>query len=301
MTMPNFLIIGAPRSGTTMLYEGLKQHPEIYMSSDKEPWFFALEGNKEPFRGPRDLQGVRDLEEYRALFRGARGKKAIGEASTLYLYSPEAPHRIQQHIPHVKLIASLRNPVDRAYSNFLQHVAQGREAEDFEAALNAEEERMKRGWAPFWCYRRMGFYAEQLSRYMALFHSEQLLVFLYEDIERDLLGVSRKIFQFLGVDEAFMPDLSVMRNVSGIPKNQLAHRVVDALLTGARPVKAFLRPLLPRGLRWHLIARLTDLKNRNLVKPPLAPEMRKKLIQVYRGDILKLQELIQRDLSSWLK
>lgn len=113
--MPNFLIIGAPRAGTTLLYEGLWRHPEIYMSPVKEPWFFCEE----------ELQIVQDLETYRALFSEVRDEEAIGEASTIYLYSPKAPLCIKQHLPDARLVATLRNPVERAYSQFLRKFSDG--------------------------------------------------------------------------------------------------------------------------------------------------------------------------------
>ena len=123
MTMPNFLIIGAMRAGTTSLYHYLKQHPQVYMSPVKEPRFFALEGEKPDPGRPTDERlmnhSITDIEAYRALFQAVSKETAIGEASPLYLYSPKAPERIRHYIPDAKLIAVLRDPVERAYSHFL--------------------------------------------------------------------------------------------------------------------------------------------------------------------------------------
>ncbi|HEY1419866.1 MAG TPA: sulfotransferase, partial [Candidatus Dormibacteraeota bacterium] len=126
MTLPNFLIIGAAKSGTDSLYGMLGQHPQIYISPSKEPMFFVAEGLPEvPYRGPSDREvllrwdsWVNTLEHYESLFGGATVEKAIGEASTWYLYDEGAPHRIKHHVPDAKLIAVLRNPVERAYSAF---------------------------------------------------------------------------------------------------------------------------------------------------------------------------------------
>ena len=145
MSMPNFLIIGAAKSGTTSLYAYLEQHPQAYLSPKKEPEFFSYEGREVDFNGPKGEEqanhGIKqhitaNIEEYRALFRGASDEKAIGEASTMYLYSPQAPSRIKHYIPKVKLIAIFRNPVDRAYSTFSYLTLQGREPlSEFSQAL----------------------------------------------------------------------------------------------------------------------------------------------------------------------
>src|SRR5215218_4707583 len=123
MTMPNFLIIGAGKSGTTSLYHYLGQHPEVFMSPMKEPKFFCFEGERPNFRGPGDDEEINrkcvtTIDAYRALFDGVACEKAVGEASSMYLYYPKAPERIDHHVAGVRLIAVLRNPVDRAYSSY---------------------------------------------------------------------------------------------------------------------------------------------------------------------------------------
>src|SRR3712207_4104321 len=131
MTLPNFLVIGAMKSGTTALYYYLEQHPEIYMSPVKEPNFFSQENAADT---------VTHIGTYEQLFKGASGKKAIGEASHSYLYEPRAAAEIRRYVPKVKLIAILRNPIDRAYSHFLHMVRSGTEPlDDFAQALREEE------------------------------------------------------------------------------------------------------------------------------------------------------------------
>jgi hypothetical protein len=298
MTMPNFLVIGAARSGTTALYRYLRQHPQIYTSSIKEPRFFAYEGDEMPQGGPGRQRIITDLAAYRALFEGVSDEKAIGEMSPLYLYSRVAPQRIKQHIPDVKLIAVLRNPVERAYSHFLLNVRNDREPiGDFGQALLEEETRIRDGWRANWHYKARGFYYTQLRRYFELFEKEQIRVYLYQDLSADPLGLLRDLFTFLGIDEGFVPDLSFRPNVSGIPRSRALRVVFDKL--GATGV--FLDPLLPKGLRRNLVVVFNQLKGRNLVKPPLASNVRRQLTQAYREDILALQGLIGRDLSTWLE
>ena len=296
--MPNFLIIGAMKAGTTALYTYLEQHPQVYMSPVKEPNFFAFEGERMDFCAPQDQEGINrtsvtDIEAYRALFKGVTNEIAIGEASHWYLYSPKAPGRIRHYIPEVKLIAVLRDPIERAYSQFLHFVRDGQEPlTDFARALQEEETRVRNNWA-FGRYASRGFYYAQLKRYFDAFDRGQITVYLYEDLSTDPVGVLGDVFRFLGVDEAFVPEMSVRPNVSGLPKSRALH----ALLTRQQRIKAVLRPHLPAGL----LRFASDLRDRNLAKPQLAPGVRRQMIEMYQEDILKLQDLIDRDLSEWLK
>jgi hypothetical protein len=299
MTLPNFLVIGAAKSGTTSLYRYLKQHPQVYMSPVKEPHFFTHEGERPNFRGPGDewmnTTFVYRLGDYRKLFAGVSDEKAIGEASTWYLGNPKAPDRIRHYIPEAKLIAILRNPVDRAYSAYLHLVRIGQEWLDFARALREEEARIKANWNDIWHYKRGGFYHAQLTRYYELFGQDQIRVYLYEDLKEDPVGTMQSIFRFLEVDDAFVPDTSLKYNVSGIPRS----RALQTFVEKPNPFKTVLKPFLPEGLRRRI---RENLRQRNLsIPPPMPEDVRKKLTEAYREDILKLQDLIGRDLSGWLR
>jgi Sulfotransferase domain len=293
MTMPNFLIIGAMKSGTTALYYYLEQHPQIYMSPVKEPNYFCS-GEQENSVG----NSATRIGDYQDLFKDVSGEKAIGEASHCYLYEPEAAARIQDYIPDAKLIAVLRNPVDRAYSHFLHMVRNGREPlTDFAQALREEETGgyQKRNLQD---YVGRGRYYDQLKRYFNTFSRDQIKVYLYEDLSNAPIDILQDAFRFLGVDDSFVPDVSLRRNVSGYPK----HKTVDKLLTKPSLIKDALKIYLPARLRWRLSKAFDDLKTRNLVEPPpVQPEVRRQLIGVYREDVLKVQKLIHRDLSGWLE
>ena len=305
--MPNFLIVGAQKAGTTALYQYLKQHPEVYMSPVKEPHFFAFEGRDLDFRGPRDWEVlghmvVGDEGDYRELFVGASGEKARGEASAMYLYMEEAVGGILRHAPDAKLVAVLRNPADRAYSSFLHMMRDGREPiPDFGRVLAAEEDRIRENWSPIWHYRRMGFYHEQISRYRDAFGPDGMRVYLYEDLEKNPEGILRDIHEFTGVDPSFVPDVSVRYNVSGVPKSKRLHALHRFLLR-PNPVKAALKPLFPKKLRRRMVeGSLNTLRNRNLAKPPFPEEVRRDLVEGYGEDISKLEALLGRDLSGWLR
>ncbi|MBE9192590.1 sulfotransferase [Gloeocapsopsis crepidinum LEGE 06123] len=296
MTMPNFLVVGAAKAGTTALYYYLKQHPQIYMSPEKEPKFFALEGDKLDFRGPGDRENIcksaiTDIETYRQLFQGVTNEIAIGEASPLYLYSPKAAERIKKYIPDAKLIAILRNPIERAYSGYIMHVREGREtAKDFAEALQEEETRIHSNWG-WGHYVNVGFYHTQLKRYLELFDQEQIRVYLYEDLKTDPIKLVQDIFRFLGVDDTFLPDTSLKYNVAGVPKND----AIKTLIKNFNSIKPAMNLLVPDKLRHYVRSKIYE-------KPPtLSKEIHQNLIEVYRKDILSLQDFLQRDLSKWLE
>jgi hypothetical protein len=308
MTFPNFLIIGAPKSGTSSLYNYLQQHPDIFMSSVKEPHFFVYQADdKIEGYGPGDRNTVQrlfftDPDRYHALFKEGADKPARGEASAMYIYYPVTPLRIKDAIPDVKLIAVLRNPVERAHSSYLHMVREGRETcASFEAALQEEEARIQDDWLPLWHYKKMGFYHEQLERYYDAFDASQIRIYLFEDFESEPLAVMQDIFRYLGVDDAFVPDMTIRHNITGVPKNKMLHRL-HHFLKKPHSLKAALKPMFPQVMRRSLKTRLVaQLQTKNLHKPSLAPEVRQGLIDAYRPDIAKLQTLLQRDLSHWLE
>jgi hypothetical protein len=307
LKLPSFLVIGAQKAGTTALYHYLDQHPEVYMSPEKEPHFFAFEGRELDYRGPRDVEVLRhmvvtDLEEYRRLFAGAGEARAVGEASAMYLYLPGTAGRIKHHVPEVRLVAVLRDPAERAYSAFTHMIRDGREPlADFAAALEAEDRRVEENWGPIWHYRRMGYYHEQLSRYYELFEEDQIRVYLYEDLRERPEAVLADIFHFLEVDDAFVADTSERYNVSGTHRSRTMRGLHDFLLR-PHPLKKALKPLFPEKTRRRLVGgALNRIRARNLEKPPLPPEVRRELVEGYREDVEKLQGLIGRDLSGWLR
>jgi hypothetical protein len=292
VTMPNFFIVGAQKAGTTSLYQYLSQHPQVYMSPRKEPHFF--EGMHSEYRRPgRRSTPVSTLAEYQALFEDASDQRAIGEASASYLYSPRSPGLIKDSVPDARIIVILRNPADRAYSNYLYCVQVGREPlGSFDEALQAEEGRMLDKWGPLWYYKHKGFYYAQVKRYFDTFGRDKVGVWLYEDLRNDTFGTLREVFRFLDIDEDFVPDASMEYNPSGIPRAGRLYKGVRTL-TAQNP--ALVERVLPARLRGYV-------KSRFLAKPPpFPPEVRRQLTYSYKEDILRLQELIGRDLSVWLE
>jgi len=299
MTMPNFLIIGTAKSGTTSLNRYLSQHPEIYMSPLKEPRFFAYDGEDMDPQHPIHHKTITNITAYQALFDGVSHEKAIGEASPAYLVEPKAPERIRHYIPEAKMIAMLRNPAERAYSHFLHLIQHSYEpCHDFGLALQNKDELRIGPWSPRRDYLLFGFYYSNLKRYFELFDRRQFKIFLFEYLKSDPIALCQEIFRFLEVDDTFIPDVSVHHSVSGIPKSRGLHW----LLSGSNSIRSFMKPFIRPFISKNLQQRIEYwLKIRNLQKPQLSQEVRGYLIDIFREDILNLQELIQMDLSEWIE
>lgn len=297
---PNFFVIGAPRCGTSTFYEGLSRHPQVFMPAEKEPWYYAFGERERPFQGPKDALFYHyfTAEQYADLFADAGDEPAIGEASTIYLYSEVALTRLRAGRADAKFLAVLRNPVDRGYSNFLQHQQQGREPlRSYRAALEAEASRRAADWAPYWFYHNVGFYGRQLQRYHDAFGADRVKVFLLEDIQADPAAVYRAAFDFLGVDPDFAPpDAGARRNKAGMPRSSLIHR----LLTTPNAVRKFAQQAVPFPLR-RFVRRNLMRRRRLSDAPPLPVDLRAELVETYRDDIRLLESLLGRSLDHWLK
>jgi hypothetical protein len=237
------------------------------------------------------------LADYAALFaptaRASAPPHAIGDRSAGYLYWPTAAERIHHYLPQARLIAILRQPADRAYAHYLRLRQEGREPFDFAEALRHEETRLRRGWGPAWHYRQFGYYAAQLERYCARFDPARLRVYLHEDWQTGPAELLRDACAFLEVDPARLPP-ALPRYA---PRRQARSRAWHAFLTRPHPLKDRLRQLLPRPLADRL---WTFVYSRNLSAQRLDPALRAELTDGYREDILRLQDLIGRDLSQWL-
>jgi hypothetical protein len=297
---PNFLIIGAQKSGTSSLYRYGSAHPQIFMSKIKEPKFFAMEGDGfdlgGPFLLPSSVSSVADEQEYKALFNSANGELAIGEASTWYLHCESAPQKIVSIVPEVKLVAILRDPVKRAYSNYLhaRDYLNIEPLDTFRAAVEAERDRIDKGWGHPWYYLQKGFYYRHLKRYLDHFSRSQIRVYLTTDLASNARDVISDFYSFLEVEASFLPDFSKRYNVSpSMTRSVRLHSFLDK----PNRLKRVVKPLVPKHLRRWLKFQI-HLRNRK--RMPISPELRYELIRVFRKDILQLQHLIERDLTPWL-
>lgn len=293
--VPNFLIIGAAKAGTTALWRFLSQHPEIYMSPHKEPRYFALCDRAVDFEGPGDktlFRFVTEYREYQDLFAGVTDQKAIGEASPWYLYEPTAAAAIKRRLPDVKLVAVLRDPVDRAFSNYLHAVNENLDpAPTFRAAMEDEPRRIQQKWSPRFHYVQKGFYYRQLQHYLQYFDRERVRVYLYEDLTDQPHEMFKDLFQYLEVSASFTINAAERHNDSRALRSKYIARALKSVPSGVR--MAF-----PEPARVWLKKVIEDFNRKP--KPVLSPEDRASYVEIYRDDILKLQDLLDRDLSAWM-
>lgn len=306
MKYPNFLIIGAGKSGTTSVYQAIKQHPDVFMSPVKEPNFFALEGQKKTTGYDKeDPDGfnfypwaVTKLEDYQTLFETVADEKAVGESSTMYQYMPKAPQNIKKHIPEAKLIAIFRNPADRLYSRYLHLVRENRPpTPNFEDCF----ERGNLWWQKNDLVQE-GFYYTHMKRYFELFDPSQIKIMLYEDLRKEPVAFMQELFDFIGVDKAFIPDMSVQYNVSGKIKNKYVDLFIGQQSFLRKGVEKISPALIQRVRESHGMQKIvTNLRKKNLERVPLSNAVRKRLIEeIYKEEIVSFGNLIQRDLSHWL-
>ncbi|MEP9410017.1 MAG: sulfotransferase [Candidatus Brocadia sp.] len=295
--LPNFLIVGAAKSGTTSLYYYLNQHPEVYMSPIKEPGFFIAQFLELPPK--RRSQIIENFDDYKKLFKNVRDEKAIGEATPAYLYYYENTIRyILDYLGDVKIIIILRNPVDRAFSDYQMRVRNSGERLSFEDALLAEDKRknMALTYGCGWHYKSVGFYYNQVKAYMENF--SQVRVYLYDELLANPSVLMKDVYAFLSVDTSFPLNTDVQYNVGGVPKNKFVHNILVNLRLLKSPLMRLAKVFFPDT---KMQVFLENFRKRNLEKIKMKPETREYLVNLYRDDILKLQGLINKDLSHWLQ
>jgi hypothetical protein len=286
-SLPNFFIVGAPKAGTTALYAYLDQHPQVYMSALKEPCYFAPEQSQ---RNPHS-----SWEGYLTLFRGVREETAIGEATACYLWSRTAARNIAARIPHARIIVSLRNPVDRAFSQYLERLTIGVTRNSFREEIDASLQCSRDGNESFgylWPFLEVGRYHQQIQRYFNVFPRAQIYILYYEDLERTPGPVVADLFAFLGVAPGFLPNVSRRYNEPQVPR-----LVGVTYLLKRSGAWRYLRSLAPQPLGPGM--RSLMFRSRGALR--MEPADRAFLTDYYRDDIRALASLLDRDLTSWLE
>jgi len=296
MPRPDFLIVGAFKSGSTALYEGLRRHPQIFMPFHKEPLYFGDDLTRR--------YGRYTKAEYLHLFDPARPDQIAGEASTWYLYSVSAAREIHDFNPATKIMVVLRNPVDVMYAEHNQLIYNVIEdIPNFADALAAEPDRRAGRRIPpgpinveNLFYRHSVRFAEQLERYFDVFGRDQVHVMLFDDLSRDGATVVRGALEFLGVD----PSLA-----AAPPRANENKRVRSPLIQRLIFAPRLLLPLAPFLRRFPLVravrTRLLDMNSEAKPRAPMDPVLRRQLLDEFTPEINRLGSLIGRDLSPWLE
>jgi Sulfotransferase domain len=302
VALPDFFVAGVPKAGTTALHSALARHPSLFMSAVKEPKFFLTGGPPPAEGGPGDVKTYREhvwrRSDYEALFDPAPPGALKGESTPFYLYRGDAQRGIQDLIPNARLIVVLRDPVERAHSNWTHLWSAGLDPSgDFLQACAQEDERIAAGWADFWRYMDLGMYGEQLRHLYSVFAREQVLVIRYRSLISDPARTLDQVCSFLGVPTGVLTDLP-LENVTVQPHPTVRHSVVAT----ARRAGAALTALLPG----HLGAGMTDhlehmLQQDAAPRRPLTWEQREVLIPRFKADIALLEAITGEDFSDWLQ
>jgi hypothetical protein len=309
--LPNFFVVGAAKAGTTSLYHYLRVHPQIHMSPIKEPHHFAKDIDVAAFsksyertllsdpldfvagdmHAPVHAAHVTEWDLYAQLFRNARDEKAIGEVSNSYLYSSRAAEEIRAAIPDARIIMVLRNPLERAFSQYLMEARIGLVRRSFIEELEEDVRRPDKAWGgDSRCYVEMGLYYEQVRRFLEQFPRERVAIHLFDDMQEDVVGFLGRVYAFLGVDPSFAPPDLTKSNTAQLPRVPLLN--FGLYQAG---LKTALRRVLPEKMK-RLCKRVYYA---DATSSRLTASDRAKMIGFFRSDVRRLEYLIGRDLSHW--
>jgi hypothetical protein len=285
---PNLFIVGAPRSGTTSLWSYLKDHPDIFMSAEKELYFFDSDLWAREAWAPT-------LEQYLANFSAATDEGIIGEATPSYLRSKRAPAEIKCFNPEARIIIMLRNPLDVMHSLHSQGLRYGTEPiGDFEAALQADTARVGR--------ESLGYHAftdfpNQVQRYFDVFGREHVHTIIFDDLKDNPASVYQDTLRFLNVGLNFAPGFK-MANANLQVRNARLQRI---LVHRPRAFRGISRALLPKWLRTRVSRALLSSNVVSKARPPMDPELRRRLQRKFEPTVQQLGKLLDRDLSGWVQ
>ncbi|OGL44898.1 MAG: hypothetical protein A2W05_06500 [Candidatus Schekmanbacteria bacterium RBG_16_38_10] len=273
--LPDFIGIGAPRCGTTWIYEMLKQHPHVFMSPEKEINFFNNSFDK-------------GIEWYKKFFLNGSERAIVGEFSPLYLANEIVPQRIKQVLPNVKLIVSLRNPIEQALSRYRYMVMRQMYNKTFEEALKEQLHILNEA-----------LYYQHLEQYLKYFEKSQMLILVYEDLEKDPHNFLMNIYDFLGLDNSFMPsNINEKIHITRTPRVKSFERtiVLTRMLLRKLGLSSFAEMVKKTGI-------VDKIKKLNTADERLSGDVgsdtRTQLNRIFAKDKAKLSELLGRDLSFW--
>lgn len=273
---PNFFIVGAPRAGTTALYNYLKAIPEIYMSPVKDPGYFI----------PNDFRGFTE-QTYIELFKNVKNEIAIGEASAGYLANSETPKRIKEKSPSAKIIITLRDPVGRTFSHYLNWKRTGKIKISFEKVVekfldkNKNDEQLEK-------MIHVSMYYEQVKRYLEIFGKENVKILIFEETVKDIKNTIKKIFEFLGVRAEPPENIEEQYSVYSEPLGSIGTSIAQNKI-----ISKIAKKILPSTKQEQLLRTLLNKKGE---KPELLDTTKKKLQSVFHGDVKKLEKLLGRSL-----
>ncbi|MBU3820657.1 sulfotransferase [Flavobacteriaceae bacterium XHP0103] len=300
---PNFLILGVPKAGTTSLYEYLKQHPEIFLPEKKELHFFSYNELKQRTNGPGDKSVLRELtgkkQQYLKLFENSENYKAIGEISPSYLfYFQKIKSQIFEILgKDIKVIVVIRNPISRTYSQYMHQKRLGYENLTFKIALNKEEGRKKNAYGDIWYYKTHSLYSPLLQEVYNSLHPNKIKIILFENLIQNPIATTQEIFNFLDVDETFIPrNINKKFNEGGIYKKG----ILSKFLAQPNRLKTLFKKFLPKKFKELLKQKKHKfLKTKKIPSQGMNKEEEIYLKKFFEKDVGLLKRLLKRNLEEW--
>ena len=296
--LPNFVVAGAAKCGTTSLFHYLKQHPDVFLPVQKELHYFAYEHLSRNSGGPG---GARSLDfacgtraAYEAHYRGAGSHVAIGEVSPSYFYFDEVSERIKTELGAPKIVIILRNPIEKAYSQYMHLVRDNRETLPFFEALMAEQDRIADGWPALWRYAESSLYSRRITKYLDVFRQDRVKILVFEDLSENPALVLDALFGFLGLAPEDAIDTARVYNRSGQPRS----RMLADLLTKRNPITTAARRWLPEDLRDRAKNAMLNLNTGH--KQAIDDRSRAYLAKFFADDVGDLERVLGRRLG-WLR
>lgn len=291
MSYPNFYIVGAAKSGTTSLYAYLSKHPEVFLPKQKELHYFSYDDLKQRASGPGDRQVISKLcsteRDYLRMYEGSDGFLAVGDVSPSYLFHTNAAARIRSVANNPKIVIILRNPADKAYSQYLHLKRNGRERLSFEAALRNEQQRAAKGWGDMFLYVSSGMYYSQVKTYLDVFGSNNVLIMLFEQFCSDTAAEMLRLCDFLGIDRTCDLRTSEVHNQGGGIQR---FGFLGSAIMASSVLRRLFEASIPERSRYRLIKVLKEVLL--LKAPKLSRSTRGLIIEGASEDVRRLERLI---------
>jgi|GEM_PF-1480149 len=301
LTLPNFILVGAARAGSTFLYNTLIQHPDVFLPPRKELQYFSAK-----LEARQHLAQPFDAVEYARFFAAGAGKKAVGEMSPNYMYTEWSARMIASALSEVKLLFVLRDPVERAYSHYwhnigrsYKHIRKRKETLSFEQALDREAERLRNGSYEdrlFYSYQDRGFYMPQIARFVERFPREQMRFILFDELQRDPVSVIDELCDFLGIERMALGELPDKHHAT-IPKYLALHRALTRMRMRAVNAPPPFSKVSRRAAR--VLKKIIWSLPRTTEYPPMRPETETRLRALFRESNAELAAFLNLDRVLW--
>lgn len=296
MSLPNFIVAGFPKCGSTALHYYLNEHPEIYMPKQKELHFFTSHILALQNQGPGDKEikktQIKTLKDYKKCYSNLNGETAIGDASPSYINYTSVLEKISKDLNNPKVIVLLRDPIKRAYSNYLHLVRAHREKLEFFEALKEEPNRKELNYSDFWYYSFNSLYSEKLKKVKNVF--SDVLVITQEELSVDTATTIKKVFRFLEVDEDYIPsNLDKRYNPGGTYKSN----TVTKLIFKENSVKTAIKKVFPVPV-WMKHIKQNVIEKYKTDTPEIDEKVENYLLNVFKEDVQNVKKL-GIDVSLW--